>query len=843
MSTSRRSVSIFSTGAEGLLHILTFAIPFSFGGAPAWVVWPLVLSSSLAFAGAITGARRQRQDLLAAPAALVPLLIAAVCLVQLVPLPDALLRALSAPAAELKAFALVPLGLDRARPVTLDAPSTWRELARAASYFFTVAAAVQLSRSRTVRRRLIGSVALCGVAVALVGLGHNLFELDKLFGFHTWTHAGPRVLTPFANTNHLAGFLTLTATASLGLAVTAHERSRTLLWVLGFTTCGLATALTGSRGGVMSFTVAPLVFGALLVRQRLARKQAEQRPGAAPSWLWSALPLAAVLAAAGVGGLVALESVSQRMATVSTLEGIGRTKVELWPMFAAGAQPFSLLGMGRGAFEVGFTPYQTALPGVIFTHPENLALQLWAELGAPAALAVAAFGALALWRILKRPDTHALELAAVSAVAGVVLHDLFDFALELPATAVAASVVLGAASRGEKDDGGRVPVAIAAPGAAVLALLALIGASASAPDFHHAERQLASLVAKGGKSPDTAKVDALARALIDRHPADYALYALSARAHGLKGSDPQSTLAWVNRVLVLHPLDAGAHLDAARALLRLGKRKQALLEYRLGHEAGAGQALPEGVKVARGPEEALELVDFNPGPLRQLVDALEWAGKGADAERVLERALSQLGARTDAADLWVLHALRKNQKGDAAGALQSLAEAQKRGAGAVAIARTRASILAGAGKLEDALAALQAQVPGHAEDVELAFEISSLLHRLGRTRQAREALGRASPFITDPATRARLMLAEAGLYEAENALARAVSSYQSAARLMPGSSGPHYQAARLYEAMGKFDAAAREVHEGIRIDGPDAARTHAPWLERLAKAQQRQVEQ
>jgi tetratricopeptide (TPR) repeat protein len=830
----RRSVSIFSTTAEVCLHALVVVIPFSLGGAAPWVLWPLVLLSTAALVCAVIGARRQRQDLLFAPAAAVPLVLALACALQLIPLPDGLLKVLSAPAAELKAFALAPLGLDRARPITLDATSTWRELAKSLSYLFTVAAAVQLSRSRTVRRRLLAAVALCGAAMALVGLGHKLFEVEKLFGFHAWTYAGPRLITPFANHNHLAGFLTLTSTVALGLAVTARERSRALLWALCFVAGGAAVALSISRGGMMSFVVAALVFAALLLRQRVARKAETGR-----GWLWTAVPLAALLATLGVGGLIALETASERLASVSTLERIGRTKVELWPMFAKGAEPFSLLGMGRGAFEVGFTPYQTTLSGVMFTHPENVALQLWAELGVPFALAVAVLGALALLRVLRRSDSHGLELAAVAGVAGAVLHDVFDFALEFPATAVVAAVVIGAASRGEKDEGLRFPVQAALPVGAVLAFLAVLSVVFSRPDFHEAEARLSALVTKRG---DPHAVNALAKELVDRHPADYALYALAARAHSRRDGDPQEALAWVNRVLTLHPLDHGAHVDAARALLKLGKRGQALLEYRLAHEAGSSVALSEGLKYARTSDEALQLVDIAPAPVLVLCQALYAAGRVADGDAVLVKSLAEFGARKDAAPLWLLRSERLGGAGNARGALEALAEAEQRGADSLGTAKARSYVFQRAGQVDEALAVLQAQVAGHPEDVELAFGIANLLQGQGRTRQAREALTRVSPFVTEPATRARMMMAEAGYFEAENAPARAISAYQSAARLMPGYSSPHYQAARLYEALGKFDAAAREVHEGIRIDGPEAAKAQAAWLERLEQAQQKQVE-
>ena len=830
----RRGVSSFSVAAEACLLALAFAMPFSLGGARAWAVWALLGLSSAALALALVGARRQGQGLLWAPGALVPAVIAAAALAQLVPLPAAALKAVSAPAAELRAFALVPLGLDASRPVSLDPPSTWREVAKHLAYAFAVLAASQVSRSRSARKRLMAGVALSGAAIAATGFLHALVNAEKLFGFYAFPVVNPRVLTPFGNTNHLAAFMTLTGTLALGLAVSTRERPKQLLWAVAFVACGAATALTGSRGGVLFFVVAPVLFAALLWRQRLAEAR-EREPGAAPrlSWVATAIPLAAVLAAVAVGGLVAWESLSERLASVSTLEKVSRTKVELWPMMWAAAKEFTPFGMGRGAYELAFTAYQTVDPSVVFTHPENLGLQLWSELGAPLTLLVFALAAYALGRILGNDGVHGLELAAVAALAGVALHDVFDFALEFPGTAAGACLVLGAASRGEKDDGRRLPLWAAVPLFALLAPLGLLAASKARPDFHDAEADLSALVAAGAK-PDA--VEARAVQLIDRHPSDYVLYALASQAQSRPDGNPARALAWVNRVLALRPLESQAHVDAARALLRLGKRSQALLEYRLAAEGlVGGSALSEGLRAARTLDDLFALVDFRPDRVATLLGALAQAGRFAEYDRVLERSLSAFGARADAAPLWLLHVNRRVEAKDLEGALASLAEAEKRNASPLGVARTRAVLLQAQGKQDEALAVLQAQVGANPGDLELALAIAGALHAQGRTRAAREALEQVSPFVTSMDARARLVTTQAGLFEAEKSWARAVAAYQTAGRLQPAWSHPHYQAARIYEGLGKYDLALDSLREAVRRDGPGARDAQAAWLERLQR--------
>ena len=200
MASASRFTSRYSLGAEAVLAGLVVFCPLALGGAPD--------VGALAPGGVGGGGVRAGGDWGPAPGPLaarcrwlaVPLLAgAALCLVQLLPLPSGLLGGVSPEAAALREFALVPLGLTSARPVSLDPPATWRELARYVAYALAFVAAVEVCRSRRSRRRLLATLAFTGAGVALLGLLHELLGLTLLFGVRAFAYARPPLVTPFGN--------------------------------------------------------------------------------------------------------------------------------------------------------------------------------------------------------------------------------------------------------------------------------------------------------------------------------------------------------------------------------------------------------------------------------------------------------------------------------------------------------------------------------------------------------------------------------------------------------------------------------------------------------------------
>ena len=247
------------------------------------------------------------------------------------------------------------------------------------AYALAFVAAVEVCRSRRSRQRLLATLAFTDAAVAVIGLLHALLGVTQLFGLRAFVHARPPLVTPFGNPNHLAGFLGLSSTVALGLALTSELRERGVLFAAAALLSGAGVLLSLSRAGILFFVFgpgAPRGVGAD-DRQRTGGRSARREPRGR-----GAAALLVLVATLAVGGYVAWEQLVAEAASADSVEELRQSgKVELWPMMARGGAGLPVLGMGRGAFESAFPRYQTEPNPNTLTHPENAVLQLAAEFG------------------------------------------------------------------------------------------------------------------------------------------------------------------------------------------------------------------------------------------------------------------------------------------------------------------------------------------------------------------------------------------------------------------------------------------------------------------------------
>jgi tetratricopeptide (TPR) repeat protein len=818
MAPGSQRVSRYTVCAEVALAALLVLGPVALGGAARWVTWPLGVLAGAAAMLAVAGARGQgetpRVPLLALP------LVGAVvlCALQLVPLPPGLLRWVSPEAFALREDVLVPLGLTAWRPVSLEPPATWNELVKHGAYLLTFLAATQVCRARASRRRLLAVLAFTGVAVAVVGVGHSLSGMESLFGVRAYVHARPPLVTPFGNPNHLAGFLGLCATVAVGLGLTKQPRARAWPYAMAALASGAGVLLSLSRAGIVFF-----VFGQVLLAAWLLKQRREARTPARPSWGRGAAVLLGLLATLSVGAYVAADQLWAEARSVDGVESLRRGKMEPWPMMARAALAFPVLGMGRGAFEAAFPRYQTEANPNTFTHPENLLLQVAAEWGVPGLLLLG-LGLWAFVRRLRREDHGPVELAILSGAAALVLHNLFDFSLELPACAVAVAVVLGAVSRPRHQERmfaakarfERLPIgpAFALTGG----LVGVMGVAllASRHGMADAEDRLADRVSARARG---AEVRALGLQLIDVHPADYLLYrlvAMGAVSDGAAGA--KDALTFVNHALFLRPVDAPSHRVAARALLSLGRRAQAFLEYRLAYEAGDTRVLvTEAVAQARTPEDLVAMSPESPAAVVELAQAvLATPARREMGLAWLAWARGHFDGRPVLTELWTLEARGRLAQGQLPEAEAACAEVERRAPDAVATHLLRADVWHAQGRGAEALQSLEALAKRQPHDVELAFTLATRQQEAGLSRRSRDTLAAVSPYLSGPRQRARLLELEADSFEKEGLLARALEQRRSIVGLLPGPDS-HFAVARLQERLSRYDAAARSVHEGLRL--------------------------
>lgn len=819
---------IASRLGEGALLGLMWVMPLMLGGAPAWSLWPLVgLSFGALLAAVVTAGAWKKAVGVPLPAILL-LLSAAFSLIQLVPLPPSLLELMSAPASEVREFALAPLGLEGPRPISLEPSATWRELAKHLAYAAACIASAQLSGSRRIRRHLAGGLALSGLCIASIGLGHLLANQTALFGVFKFQYAAPPLLTTFGNPNHLAAFLTLTGTTALGLALAADSRRAQLAWGSCYLVIGVAVLLSLSRGGIFFFIVGQLLL-ALVSQLRAA------------SAVGKLVPIVALAGVLAVGGYIAWERLVQEAETASSVEKLRESKISSWPMMLGAARAFSVAGMGRGAFESAFSRHQTEQPDRTFTHPENLLFQLWSEQGLiPAVILLLGFG-WALFALFRRHANSALDLALLIGLVAVALHDIFDFSLELPPTACCAAVALGIVGR-VGNRGGEPPAPhwqISCPARRSLAVIGAVGVLAitglvSGRHVRSEDKQsLRGMVEKGVA---LAEIERAALEAIDRYPADYWLYYLLGTLHAgeAKGADGLRALAYLNRALFLRPVSIESHQAAARALLSMRRRAQAFLEYRLAYEAGGGESvIQEAVSRAQTLEEIQRALPHAPLPLEIAADNLWRQGRRDETVAFLRWACEVTAGQAGAARLWILAAdlqLKLGNPADALALARRAADLDSRGPESTLRV---ASALARMNRRPEAVEALENALQGSPGHWELTVALAENLRELGEAARAHEVLEKHSGLVKSTAERIQLLAFEGHLYRHEGRNGKALRLYRNA-MLLSGGTDPylHFWAAEALEALGRPSEALIEVREGIRILGKPDARL-VEWTRRL----------
>ena len=377
-----------------------------------------------------------RSDSLAMPPlGWVALLVWLATALQLVPLPFAVVEALSPRTAATWAAGAAAMG-DAAPawiPLTLDPQSTglmlvWTTAALAA--FF--AASRLASKPRHHLNWVVLMVPATGLVVLFIGLAHAVFGLEALFGvFRPGPGAVPKLtgalyFSTFMNPNHLAAFLNLGFLCALGYAVVDDLRAdRRVLWGITAAALAVGVVLTASRGGILVG-----VLGAMVLMMSHRAKPIHL------VMLVTVLILALVASMSSVGDELSTFTDSRTLLDESDRDTL--------VLGAAATQAFPLTGVGRGAFGVGHTQLNDGITAFTVTHAHNTPLQVVVDYGWPLGgtlvLLLVFFGVKAFTHAFKVPLTR----AAAVALAAVGIHNLVDFNLDLLGIGLAASILLGA---------------------------------------------------------------------------------------------------------------------------------------------------------------------------------------------------------------------------------------------------------------------------------------------------------------------------------------------------------------------------------------------------------------
>ena len=595
-----------------------------------------------------------------------PFLIAALIgvgwsMAQLVPLPAMLVKWVSPVAFD----ARESVGASAFMPLSVDVAATVIEVCKGFALCALLLVSSGVGRSLHRSHRLVMAIAVFGGALTLVAALHRALGWKTLlFGLYVpQGQPGSGYFGTFVAANHAGAMFALAALCGLGLAIELDGPRRTLAGVsAALSFCGVL--MTTSRGAAFGLAVGALLF----VGVRLIRRWGTVRGLAAAG---------ALLVIATMGTLWAAEGLRQRLVPHAADDLWDNQKVRGWRAGMALAKNFVWTGVGRGAFEAPVMAVRSDDEGVRLVYPENVVVELAAEWGLPIALAVFLWCARGVRRL--RPGFWRLEpstLGAACGVVAVVVHELGDFALEMPGvsfpTVVALGVVIGrsqeralkTAVKAHRTPLLTPPMLMAG---AALWLLALGGGAWARGHTLSADWDRAAKAVH-----DKEDAQGLLAAAIARHPASSYLALLSAEER-LAHSDGKIAMRQLNRALLLQPTNLAAHHLAGRLLSRSGYSGQAALEYRLASNGGKLVIYPEIIR-ALGPL-VLDAVPQRPDDLFRLSAELGRAQKKELSHAANQRAVELGEGRVEVVKRWVEVAVRLADTDEMKAAAAALVEA------------------------------------------------------------------------------------------------------------------------------------------------------------------------
>jgi O-antigen ligase len=353
---------------------------------------------------------------------------------QLVPLPAALLQAVSPVRAELLA-GLAPVAPAASAPVSIFPSATLAHLLRIASYLVVFLLVRELSW-RAADRRWIIAAPIVVVAACEAALG--LLEYDgaaSVFSKGT-----------YANQNHFAGLLELSLPFAVMYPVAALTTQRRATRTAVLASLGILSATLILAGIILSVSRMALAasvtalftvtFLTLAVRGPATRK----------------LTVAGIIAACLLltTAFLVPDTLIVRVGQVLGSQDMPPdARAQLWADAWRLASDYPLVGSGLGTFEQAFPKYKTLTPGIAVDFAHNDYLQLLVELGwigvTIAALVSMVVISAAVRAIFTRTGSSAryLAIAALGSFVAILLHSMTSFNLYIPANAMLVAWIAG----------------------------------------------------------------------------------------------------------------------------------------------------------------------------------------------------------------------------------------------------------------------------------------------------------------------------------------------------------------------------------------------------------------
>lgn len=383
---------------------------------------------------------------------IVPFILIALVLLQILPLPMSIEPATGIRAADPPSHSLFTISAAPYQTV-----SQLLMLVTCVTAFYLV---LMLCEEQKAQERLVFGLLTIGMFEAFYGLIQYLTGWQQIFTYVKKFYLQEATGT-YINRNHYAGLLEMILPFAVIMALhkvwtlrrkVPEEPGRTkkilasmefpflALWIFVAAVLFAALVFSRSRMGIISALVSLI---AILARAGTSSLPTRTRIATG------------VLFLLGIVGLSVWIGSDPVMARFETLDDQynhpGQDRLSIWRDTLHLIRRDPLLGSGFGTFAVVYPSVQTAFLSHLVDYAHCDYLQMAAELGVPGAILV--FGAI-FWILgltvrhcsrAGREDDKAISLACLGSIIAILLHSLADFNLYIPANALVFAVILGLA--------------------------------------------------------------------------------------------------------------------------------------------------------------------------------------------------------------------------------------------------------------------------------------------------------------------------------------------------------------------------------------------------------------
>lgn len=280
-----------------------------------------------------------------------------------------------------------------------------------------------------------------GSLLSLFAIAQHLTSSGKLYWIIE-AHNGS-VFGPYVNRNHYAGLMEMLAPLPLVMCMRRDiENGQRVLLGFGGALMALSVLMSQSRGGILALCIELVLIGAAVLRSRNRR--------AAMSIVLAAVAAIGLLVWVGSAG-----DVATRLGTLSQplQDSTGGNRLAIVRDSVPMIKERPITGWGLGTFPTVYPRFRTFYTDLFVNEAHNDYLQMLVETGLIGFGAFAAFLVVALrvglrncrhWQVRQ---SHALTLAALLGISGILVHSLFDFNLQIPANAALFYAMCGVAVR------------------------------------------------------------------------------------------------------------------------------------------------------------------------------------------------------------------------------------------------------------------------------------------------------------------------------------------------------------------------------------------------------------